>query len=132
MREDEALLTTYLENAPDAVYMVDMNGIFLYGNCKAEEIVGRSRDELIGKTFFSCDILSPKSLDKATALFGISLEGRPTGPDEIELINKNGRPVPVEISTSVIQHAGQKIILGFVRDITARKAVEVDPARERA
>lgn len=125
MREDEALLTTYLENAPDAVYMVDMNGIFLYGNCKAEEIVGRSRDELIGKTFFSCDILSPKSLDKATALFGISLEGRPTGPDEIELINKNGRPVPVEISTSVIQHAGQKIILGFVRDITARKAVEV-------
>ena len=40
LQESEEYLKTYLENAPDGVYLSDLNGSFLYGNKKAEEIMG--------------------------------------------------------------------------------------------
>jgi HD-GYP domain-containing protein (c-di-GMP phosphodiesterase class II) len=52
------------------------------------------------------------------------MEGKSTGPDEIELISKGGRLIPVEINTNVVQHLGQKIVIASVRDITERKKAE--------
>lgn len=90
LKESETLLQTYMENAPDAIYTSDMKGTFLYGNRKSEEIIGYSRDELIGKSYLELNVLSEKSLNKAIELLQTSMEGKPTGPDEIELINKEG------------------------------------------
>jgi PAS domain S-box-containing protein len=58
-------------------------------------------------------------------------EGRSTGPDEIDLIGKEGRLIPVEINTTVVQQMGQKIILAFVRDITERKRAKEALESER-
>ncbi|MFO7666223.1 MAG: PAS domain S-box protein, partial [Desulfobacterales bacterium] len=124
LRESEELFRSYLEYAPDGVYMSDVNGNFLYGNRKCEEIIGYRREELIGKNFLELNILPEKSLNKAAQLLQANIEGKSTGPDEIELISKEGRLVPVEINTSVFQRIGQKIILAFVRDITDRKQAE--------
>jgi diguanylate cyclase (GGDEF)-like protein/PAS domain S-box-containing protein len=124
LQESEELFRSYLEYAPDGVYMSDMKGNFLYGNLKCEEIIGYRREELIGKNFLELNILPEKSLNKAAQLLQASLEGKSTGPDEIELINKEGRLIPVEIKTSVVQRMGQGIILAFVRDITDRKRAE--------
>jgi putative nucleotidyltransferase with HDIG domain len=52
------------------------------------------------------------------------MEGRSTGPDEIDLINKEGRLIPVEINTNVVQRRGQRIVIASVRDITERKKAE--------
>jgi PAS domain S-box-containing protein len=126
-RSEEALkeagdsLTACLENAPDGVYMMDMEGNFLYGNRRSEEIIGYSRDELIGSSFLRGNLLSEASFFKAAELFQASMEGKPTGPDEIELVSKEGLFVPVEINTSVIQYMGRTVVIGFVRDITNRK-----------
>ncbi|MDD3846042.1 MAG: PAS domain S-box protein [Syntrophorhabdaceae bacterium] len=124
LRKSEALLKTYLENAPDGIYMTDMEGNFLYGNRKSEEITGYSRDELIGKNFLELNLLSERSLTRAAELFRVSIEGKSTGPDEFELINKEGHLVPVEINTIVIARMDQRVILGFVRDLTERKRAE--------
>jgi two-component system cell cycle response regulator len=70
------------------------------------------------------NLLSENSLNKATQMLQTNMEGKPTGPDEIELISKEGGIIPVEINTSVVQRMGQEIVLGFVRDITDRKKVE--------
>lgn len=126
-RSEEALkeagdsLRACLENAPDGVYMMDMEGNFLYGNRKSEEIIGYSRDELIGRNFLEKNLLSEASFFKADELFQASMEGKPTGPDEIELVSREGRLVPVEVNTSVAQYMGQRVVIGFVRDITNRK-----------
>jgi len=124
LRESEELFRSYLEYAPDAVYMSDLKGTFLYGNRKCEEIIGYRREELLGKNLLEFNILPEKSLNKAAQLFKSSNEGKPTGPDEMDLISKEGRLIPVEINTSVVQRSGQAIVLAFVRDITERKQAE--------
>jgi PAS domain S-box-containing protein len=124
LRESEELFRSSLEYAPDGVYMSDVKGTFLYGNRKCEAIIGYKREELIGKNFLELNILPEKSLNKAAQLLQANTEGKSTGPDEIELISKEGRIMPVEISTSVVQRAGEGIVLAFVRDITDRKQAE--------
>lgn len=124
LRESEELFKSYLEYAPDGVYMSDLEGNFLYGNRKCEEIIGYQREELIGKNFLELNLLSENSLNVAVQLLQANMEGKPTGPDEIELISKGGRLIPVEINTSVFQRMGQRIVLAFVRDITERKKAE--------
>jgi len=124
LKESEASLKSYMENAPDGIYMSGLDGTFLYGNRKSEEIVGYRREEMIGKNFLEAGLLSEKELNRAIELLKDNLEGKPTGPDEFELIAKGGRPVPVEINTSVVQCGDRKVSLGFVRDITDRKKAE--------
>jgi PAS domain S-box-containing protein len=124
LRESEALFRSYLENAPDGIYMSDLEGNFLYGNSKCEEIIGYRREELIGKNFLELNILSEDSLSKAVRILRANTEGKSTGPDEVELISKEGRRIPLEVSTSVVPHMGQRISLSFVRDITERRKAE--------
>lgn len=124
LKESEALLKGYLDNAPDGIYMSDLQGTFLYGNRKSEEIIGYRREEMIGKNYLEVGLLSESDLNRAIELLKANLEGKSTGPDEFELIAKGGRRVPVEINTSVVQYGGKKVAFGFVRDITDRKKVE--------
>ncbi len=124
LEKSEELFRSYLEYAPDGVYMSDVKGNLIYGNRKVEEIIGYRREDLIGKNFLELNLLTEKGLNKAVQWLQENVKGNPTGPDEIELINKEGRLIPVEISTSVVQRMGQGIVLGFVRDITDRKRAE--------
>jgi len=124
LRENEKLLTSYLENAPEGIYISDLEGTFLYGNRMCEEITGYRREELIGKNFLEVNLLSENSLSEVSRLLQANMEGKSTGPDEIELISKEGHLIPVEIDTSVVQRMGQRIVLAFVRDITERKQAE--------
>ena len=126
LRKSEELFKSYLENAPDGIYINDMEGNFLYGNRKCEEIIGYRRDELIGKNFLELNLLPEKSMNKAAQLLQASIEGKSTGPDEIELISKGGSLIPVEINTNPAQGMGQRIVLSFVRDITDRKQAEAE------
>ena len=124
LKENEELFRSYLEYAPDGVYMNDLEGNFLYCNRKCEEIIGYRREELIGKNLLEFSILPENSLNKAIRLLQANIEGKSTGPDEIDLISKEGRRIPVEITTNVVRRKGQRIVLSFVRDITDRTRAE--------
>jgi len=125
LRQSEEKLKTYLESAPDGVYINDLKGTFLYGNKKAEEIIGYRKEELIGKNFLKLNLLPAKYLAKAGKLLALNAIGRPTGPDELELIGKDGTRIWVEISTTPVKHGEEKTeVIGFVRDITERKEAE--------
>jgi len=122
--ESEALLKAYLENSSDGICISDMRGRFLYGNHRFEEIVGYDRDKFTGRNFLELNILQEKSLDKAARLLQANIEGKSTGPEEIELVNNEGRTVPVEINTIVAQYVDQRIVLILIRDITVHKEAE--------
>ena len=120
LEKSEELFRSYLEYAPDGVYMSDVKGNLIYGNRKVEEIIGYRREDLIGKNFLELNLLTEKGLNKAVQWLQENVKGNPTGPDEIELINKEGRLIPVEISTSMFNAWGRESSLVlFVTSLTA-------------
>jgi len=124
IRQSEENLKSYLDCAPDGVYITDSKGKLLYGNRMAEAITGYKKDELIGKNILKINLLQKRSLPKAARLLARSALGRPTGPDELYLKRKDGSQLWVEISTTPVHRNGELQIIGFVRDITERKKSE--------
>jgi PAS domain S-box-containing protein len=124
--QSEQQFRTSLESAPDSVYMNDLEGNFIYGNRKAEEMTGYSREELIGKNFLELGILTAESVTRAAEVLQNNRSGKATGPDELELIRKDGSRVCVEINTSLLQRYTETVVLAFARDITERKRVEAE------
>lgn len=124
LRQYQENLRDFTENAPEGIYFSDLKGTFLYGNKKAEEIIGYSREELIGKSFLKLNLLPKEYLVKAAKLLALNAMGKPTGPDEFELIRKDGSQVYVEISTTLIQQGKEVVVSGCVYDITEHTQVE--------
>ena len=124
LRESQERLRALIENAPDAIYVNDLSGNFVDGNRKAEELIGYSREELIGKNFFEAGILPEEYIPKALEALEKGLRGEPTGPDEFELITKDGSRVFVEVTSIPVASGGTVEVLGIGRDITERKRAE--------
>ncbi|MHC4647470.1 MAG: PAS domain S-box protein, partial [Planctomycetota bacterium] len=124
LKDSELKLKTIIENAPIGIYLNDLEGKFLYGNENAERIIGRSKDEFIGRSFLELDILGPEGVEKAKILLGLNREGKQTGPDEFILNRKDGAQRTVEVSTVVIDFEGTKAVLGMVRDVTEHRQAE--------
>jgi two-component system sensor histidine kinase/response regulator len=124
LRESEQMFKSTLEDAPDGIYISDLTGNFILGNRRCEEIIGYKREELIGRNFLELNLLAEDELIKAAGLLQANIEGRSTGPDEFNLIRKDGSKIPVEINTSLIKRYGEAVALAFVRDITKRKQAE--------
>ncbi|MFC1848275.1 PAS domain S-box protein [Chloroflexota bacterium] len=129
LRQSETKLRRYLEHIPDAIYITDPNGTFVYGNRAAELMTGHSRDELVGKNFLEAGLLPQHYWAQAARVRDINASGKPTGPDEVELIRKDGSHVFVEISTYPIVEGKKIEVIGIARDITERKQVQVQLQR---
>ena len=124
LKLSEERLKLLFDKAPDAYYLNDLKGNFLDGNKAAEEMIGYSRNELIGSSFLSLNVLSRNQILKAAKLLALNAIGKPTGPDELILNRKNGTQISVEIRTHPLKIQGKKLILGIARDISERKAAE--------
>ena len=124
LRESEERFKAIFEHAPDGMYLHDLKGVFLDGNLAAESLIGYKREELIGKSFLKLGLLSPLQIPKAALLLAKNVLGRPTGPDEIVLTQKDGGSRSVEISTFPVMINHTRAVLGIARDITKRKAAE--------
>jgi len=124
LQSNEATFRKLFEFAPDGIYLSDLEGNFIDGNRAAQEIVGYNKEELIGSSFLTLDLLPPGQLEKAIELLNENLNGRATGPDEVILKRKDGTQVAVEIMTLPVTINNQKAILGIARDITGRKQAE--------
>jgi diguanylate cyclase (GGDEF)-like protein/PAS domain S-box-containing protein len=111
---------TLFNHATDAIFIHDREGHFLEVNLVACERLGYSREELLK--------LTPQDIDtnEYAALVGqrlAELEQRGELVFESAHMARDGRVIPVEISSRVIDYQGQPAILGTARDITARKAM---------
>ena len=126
VRHSEEKLRQYLEFSPDAVYINDANGVFLYGNKAAEELIGYSREELIGKSFLELNLLPPEYFELGAKGLEKNIAGKPTGPVEYQLIRKDGSLIPVEISAYPIGQGETMEAIGIARDITGRKQAEIE------
>lgn len=123
IRSSEERLQAIVENAPDAIFIYDNEGNLIYGNRKAEELTGYSKIEFMGKNVFDMGIITeeyiPLVVEKLKQFRGI-----PGGPQEVELINKTGRRILIEVTVFPIAKQGTSEVVGIARDVTERKRME--------
>jgi PAS domain S-box-containing protein len=120
LREAEQKYRELFENAKDAMYVHDLEGRYVSVNRAAEELSGYSREEILGKHFVA--MVAPEYVyavkDHLSRKLGI--EGETSY--EVEVISKDGRRIPVEVSSRLIRKNGVAIgVQGTARDITERK-----------
>jgi PAS domain S-box-containing protein len=123
LRESEAHYWELFENASDFVYTLDMHGHFTTINKTGERLLGYSRDELAGMSL--TDILPLESLALSRDMRVSKERGTGWTTYELEVVTKDNRCIPLEVSTRLICRDGQAIgIQGIGRDVTERKQAE--------
>lgn len=97
----------------DAIIMVDVCGTVQMWNQSAERVFGWKEEEAIGKRFHQ--LLSSGKFCQLTLAKMIS-EGI-----EIEVLHRDGHPLTIELSLSLVQINGEPGWVCIARDVSARK-----------
>ncbi len=123
-----------IDAAPDGILVTGQHGTILLVNAEAMRMFDYPADELVGKPIH---LLVPdrfrarhpdhvQSYHDAPKLrpmgSGLDLYGR----------RRDGTEFPVEISLSPIQHAGQRLVVAGIRDVTDRRRIEREAKRANA
>jgi PAS domain S-box-containing protein len=121
-------LRPILETALDAVVVMKSDGLVADWNDRAVGIFGWSRDEAVGRIM--ADLIIPERYRDAhrqgLRRYLESGKGEVIGRRiEVSGLRKNGEEFPVELSISPIQDRENILFIGFLRDITERRALRL-------
>jgi PAS domain S-box-containing protein len=123
LRESEERYRELFENARDAIYVHDLDGKYISINHAAEQLSGYAREEIIGHSF--TEFISAEHITQVRDNFCGKLAKRGETTYEVEVIAKDGRRVPVEVSSRAIYENGVIVgVQGTARDITERKQAQ--------
>ncbi|NOS81541.1 MAG: PAS domain S-box protein, partial [Nitrospira sp.] len=115
------------EFSPDAIIMVNQEGLVTLANCQAESLFGYSRAEFLG---LPVERLMPETSGQANMelrqQFLSFAKSRMMGTSRSTLraLKKDGTIFPIDISLSPIQSEEGLLVVAAVRDITERKQTE--------
>ena len=121
--EAETKFRNLLESAPEAIVLIDFNGVIVLVNQQAEKLFGSHRQELLGK---SIERLMPEAFRQAhvrhRASYLTSPRVRAMGSfREVSAQRADGSAFPAEVSLSPIESNSEHLIMSVIRDITERK-----------
>jgi PAS domain S-box-containing protein len=121
LREQYRVVTEALN---DAVFTLDAEARFAFGNAAGERLTGYRLDELLGRPF--TDLVAPENLPELIERFRRAIAGEATSPHvRTEMIRKDGSRVPIELSMANLILDGRIIgRVGVARDITDRQCAE--------
>jgi PAS domain S-box-containing protein len=123
LRESEERYRELFENAKDAIYVHDLEGVYMSLNRAAERLSGYRREEILGKPFW--ELVAPEYVGQLRENVRKKLEEVGETNYEVEIIHKDGARVPVEVSSRLIYEDGVAIgVQGSARDITERKRAQ--------
>ena len=119
-----------IESANDAIFVADgETGTLVDCNKKAEDLVGRSRDEIIGMNQMG---LHPRKEAENYAKVFQKYLGKGIGVvPGLEAQHSSGRRIPVEISSSIYELDGKTYMQGIFRDVTERRRLAESLQRGR-
>ncbi len=115
-----------LESAPDAVFVVDDQGFFLWLNMEAERMFGYRFDELVGKPVST---LVPSTLHDRHRVhmkhYYAEPERRTMGEHRATMaVRKDGVEFSIVASLGAIDTPNGQVVTCFVREISGAKALE--------
>ncbi len=125
-KREASLRNLVIEMAPNAIIMVDKNGLIELVNAQAEHIFGCSRPELLGK---SIDILLPDRFrgqhhQNRDSFFANPSQRTMGAGRDLYGRRKDGSEIPLEIGLSPITIGKDQKVLATIVDISERKAFE--------
>ncbi|MBM4301023.1 MAG: PAS domain S-box protein [Deltaproteobacteria bacterium] len=128
VQDAEYRYRTLFHAASDAIFISDLEGRLLEVNEEACRRLGYTREELLHLTVR--DVVSPEYVARrAEILEQLRATGRFVF--ETEIITRDGRIIPTECSSRLMDLQGQPAVLSIARDISERKRAEEALHKER-
>ena len=125
LKESEEKYRDFIETAPIGVGRIDMSGKVLYINKRIEEMMGWSREKVIGKDGFGLESFDDESRSRLLERFAARTEGDIPRRFELPIARKDKSPVWAEVITTILKKddtpVGAQMV--FV-NITERKEAE--------
>jgi diguanylate cyclase (GGDEF)-like protein/PAS domain S-box-containing protein len=124
LRRSEESLRELFENASDIIYTHDLEGNYTSLNRVGERITGYTREEALRMNVTR--VVAPEYLELAREMIARKVEDAQAQTFyQLEIITKDGRRVPLEISTQLVYEGKRAVgVQGIARDITKRKHAE--------
>jgi PAS domain S-box-containing protein len=107
-----------LQQAPDGIFVADLEGRYTDVNRAGCEMLGYSREEILGKTIL--DLIPPEDVARLAASKQRLLAGK-AEISEWRLLRKDATQLPVELHAKILPDGRWQ---AFVRDISDRKRIE--------
>ncbi len=125
LRDSEKKYHHLFENLVDAAFLADAEtGLIVETNRQGEELLGRTRGEIIG--MHQSDLHPPDTAEHYKQVFAEHVQKGRTVDTEVVVARKDGTVVPVQISATVMTIGEHRFMLGLFRDITERKQAEAE------
>jgi PAS domain S-box-containing protein len=125
LQRSEKKYRSYIDNAPDGIFVADAQGRYVEANPAACQITGYSEEELL--TMSVSDLVPPDAREEASEHFAqVKRTGKASG--EFSFIKRDGSRGYWAVEAVQLSETR---FLGFVKDITARREAEEDRRRLR-
>ncbi|MFZ2411193.1 MAG: PAS domain S-box protein, partial [Candidatus Methanoperedens sp.] len=122
LRESEEKYRALMDNAGDAIILMDMQGNLLEINRKTESLLGRMNEEVFNEHFSG--FIPKNERERTIAAFKELVQKGYGILNDVTLLKKDGTAVPVDINSTIIQYGDRKVAQAIFRDITERKKAE--------
>jgi len=130
LTSSEERYRTLVELASDAIIVVDAEtGLIIDANRKAGELVGLSREKLVGT--HQLDLHPAAERERCRGIFEEAIRKGALLVESGCLSHRDGRTLPVEISLSMIEVGGRRVLMSILRDISEHLEAERRLLQER-
>lgn len=122
----EALLQSVLDTAPDAVAIIDEDGVLQSFSATAEALFGYAAEEVIGR---NVSMLMPEPYraghDTYLKRYLTTGDRRIIGIGRVVVGERaDGSTFPMELAVGEVKTGDRRLFTGFMRDLTERQATE--------
>jgi PAS domain S-box-containing protein len=122
VRSSEDKYRNLMEQANDAIFILDPLGAILEVNRRAEEILGQPRSCLLERSFES--LVPAAEPDEERAEVRQLLAGAAVKATNIQFQRSGGVLVAVDLSAAVVEIGSERVILVIAHDVTDRNRLE--------
>ncbi|OGD45808.1 hypothetical protein A3K70_04505 [Candidatus Bathyarchaeota archaeon RBG_16_48_13] len=122
VRESEGRYRVLVDSAPDAI-LVHREGNLLYANPAALELYGaKSFDELASHNLL--ELVPSEDVEKSADRAKKVMNGHKLPLREARIIRLDGKIIPVEVISNLVEYGGDRAIQAIIRDVSERMKSE--------